>query len=485
MQVKKFEARTMKEALEMVKKQLGPEAIILSARDNRKRFGLVGEGSIEVTAAISEEVLQKKKYAESKLPTKLKDQFQAAPAKQQKQVMEKFINRYQEEQKVATPKVATRTRYIDIDDEVPENFMNSQADNTDQRAQPERVKSAAQRAWSAMNTYEAGIPSPEPSLKTKPVEVKATSNQGSEISSLQAELASLKQVISQFQKIPQTISGTHPGADYGLPYEMSATFEKLTRSGISPDYAGEILKIAQEQMPPLRYKNKALVDAWTARYLMDQTMVSSLTSQKRVQLFLGPSGSGKTSTMVKFAAHAVLQEKKKVVFFSTDTLKVGAADQLRIYAQILNVPFALLRQQSDWPYLMQQLSGYDLILCDFPGLSLKSTDENSLIRNLMPPSSIECDRHLVLSIASKNEDLFEMGRRYRITQFSDVIFTGLDSSNMHGSLYNFSRHFKVPLHSFGIGSKVPEDYEFASKERVLDLIFKISKIKNQAQSVEA
>ena len=58
MQVKKFEARTMKEALEMVKTQLGPDAIILSARDNNKSYGLVGEGSVEITAAVSEETRQ-------------------------------------------------------------------------------------------------------------------------------------------------------------------------------------------------------------------------------------------------------------------------------------------------------------------------------------------------------------------------------------------------------------------------------------------
>ena len=66
MQVKKFEARTMKEALEMVKTQLGPEAIILSARDNHRSFGLVGEGSVEITAAISEDSLQKRRFTQSK-----------------------------------------------------------------------------------------------------------------------------------------------------------------------------------------------------------------------------------------------------------------------------------------------------------------------------------------------------------------------------------------------------------------------------------
>jgi flagellar biosynthesis protein FlhF len=41
---------------------------------------------------------------------------------------------------------------------------------------------------------------------------------------------------------------------------------------------------------------------------------------------------------------------------------------------------------------------------------------------------------------------------------------------------NFQERFKVPLHSFGIGTRVPEDFEFATKERVVDFLFKISKV---------
>src|SRR6202522_439111 len=89
MQVKKFEAKTMKEALELVKVHLGPEAIILSAKDSHRGFGLMGERSVEVTAAVSEETLRKKKVAESKLREDLRERFQQIPAARQKQ----FINR--------------------------------------------------------------------------------------------------------------------------------------------------------------------------------------------------------------------------------------------------------------------------------------------------------------------------------------------------------------------------------------------------------
>lgn len=67
MQVKKFEAPTMKEAIKMIKNQLGPEAIILSAKDINKGFGLAGQKSVEVTAAVSEMTLRKNNWQKEHL----------------------------------------------------------------------------------------------------------------------------------------------------------------------------------------------------------------------------------------------------------------------------------------------------------------------------------------------------------------------------------------------------------------------------------
>ena len=64
MQVKKFEAKNMEEALSVIKRELGPEAIILSTKENKKAFGLLKRPSVEVTAAISDRALLKKKIAE-------------------------------------------------------------------------------------------------------------------------------------------------------------------------------------------------------------------------------------------------------------------------------------------------------------------------------------------------------------------------------------------------------------------------------------
>ncbi len=477
MQVKKFEARTMKEALEMVKTQLGPDAIILSARDNNKSFGLVGEGSVEITAAVSEETLQRKKFAESKLREQDQQRFQQSSARQQKELITKMVDKHTQKNKAPTP--ITQRRYIDIEED--ENQYARQ-----QQISEQRVRASAQRALHAFQEQEetftgtrrqpqAAAPAPV----AKPV-VKAGPDQESEaIRALKNEIASLKQVITQFQQMPQSFVGSHPGADYGINYDLSAIFQKLTTAGVAPEITADILTQAQETLPALKLKNKALVEAWVARHVLDATKIATNPTAGKIHCFVGPAGAGKTSTMIKMASNMVVREGKKVALFTTDTYKVGAADQMKIYAQILNVPFSVIRTQNDWHNLMRYLANVDCVLVDFTGLSLKNNEEIQMMRNLLPPQGLNPNIHLVLSANSKDGDVTELGRRYSMLNYKDVIFSGLDESAQHGTIYNFMRRFDIPLHSFGIGSRVPEDYEFATKERLLDLIFKITQLKQQ------
>jgi flagellar biosynthesis protein FlhF len=489
MQVKKFEARTMKEALEMVKTQLGPDAIILSARDNNKSYGLVGEGSVEITAAVSEETLQKKRFTESKMREQDKERFQKIPARQQKEFIHKMVEKHV--QKNAQPPQITQRRYIDIDEEELESSRQ-------QRVSEEKVKAAARRALQALNEQESRTPSnkgtagqygrgavaPKAQSAQAPVAKLAVpaarKNDNDEVRALKSEIENLRQVITNFQQMPQTFAGSHhPGADYGINYDLSFVYEKLMKAGMAPEIAAEMLTEAQETIPALKLKNKSLVEAWVARRVLDTTQIVSQPSQGKIHCFVGPAGAGKTSTLIKMASHMVVREGKKVALFTTDTFKVGAADQMKIYAQILNVPFSVIRSQADWGNLIRYLANVDCVLVDFTGLSLKNNDEMQMLRSLLPPGSMSPQVHLVLSANAKDTDATELGRRYSVLGFKDVIFSGLDESTQHGTIYNFQKRFQIPLHSFGIGPRVPEDYEFATKERLLDLIFRITQFQQR------
>lgn len=489
MQVKKFEATTMKEALEMVKNTLGPEAIILNAKDNTGSFGLMGKKSIEVTAAISEKQLLKKQWAESRLKEEELQKLRAKPARVQKQFIEKSVNRYtkQVQAEEATLRPMTRTRYIDIEDDGESQQLNNARGRTvesvlteigsqktfienDNTSGSQRVKQAAQSAY---KVFEEAVSVPTPSSVQKSVPQSTSLN---EVQSLKNEIQQLKAMLQNMSNpVHRTDIKLHPGAEFGISYEMSATFHKLTQAGISTDNVLELLQAAKKELGLDNCRKHALLEGWIAKTIMAQIKVKNASEAKPIQVFLGPSGSGKSSMLVKLASHYVLTKNKKVGILSCDTEKVGAVDQLRIYAQILNIPFGILKSKSDWGVIIDSLRSMDIILVDYPGMSLREMDEVEKLRQLLPHETAPCEKHLVLSAGLQDKDAFDIVERYRIANPTDIIFTKLDEAITHGLIYNFQKKYDLPLFSFGVGPKLPEDFEFSTQERVVDLIFKITK----------
>lgn len=504
MQVKKFEAKTMKEALELVKVHLGPEAIILSAKDTHRGFGLMGEKSVEVTAAVSEETLRKKKIAETRMREDLRQRFQQIPAAKQKQFINKVFKEATAERRetvgahVAADPVPAEVRaqmkgmrYIDIaDEEVAPAPQRRPASYTRAAARPQafvpppsapegvrpgrsaRVSAAAAAAASAaMATFNA----PPAQASVQAAQNTQAAAKSNEVRALESQVRELKAIVERFQQVPQVTMTMHPGAEQGLSFELSGVYQRLTGQGIQPQLVTSILRKAQKEMDPEALKKPALVDAWVVRHLLGTVEVTANPAAGRYHIFAGSTGQGKTTTLVKFASHLMLKEKKSIAIISLDTLKLGAADQLRLYAQILNVPFAIVRSPEEWRVAEQKLANVHHILVDCPGLSLHSQEEREWLRSMLPPASVSKATHFVQSVLARDEETYEIAGRYQALGFNDVIFTRLDEASRQGLIVNFQDRFKVPLHSFSFGPRIPEDFEFASKERVVDLLFKLSK----------
>lgn len=467
MQVKKFEASTMKEALEMVKTQLGPDAVILSAKPNN-RNGLLGKNSVEVTAAVSETTLNKKKFAESKLRDQDKKKFHASTARSQRTFIEDVITGYQKEQQEQQEKVRppiSRVSYIDINDEESQIPAGSVGKN---------VKSLLSKIMTDEFDIASDSPIDQMASRLKKAQV-AAAPQGPNVQELKEEISRLKGVIEGYRSdLPNKVS-LHPGANWGIPYELSFLFDRLTHIGISEENAFELVQTAQKQMNPIQLKDKSLVEAWLFKYLLENIKVSSDPTRGRVHIFAGAGGSGKTSSLIKFATHLVVAKKSSVAILTADNFKIGAADQLKILARILNVPFGVIRSNNDWEHYMKVFKNVDFILVDFPGLSLKNPQELQLLQQYLPPNSVVRTTHYVQSAVCRDSEALEMGKRYLALGFDDTIFTCVDEAVHHGIFFNFQKRFDVPIHSIGIGPKMPEDFEVAIKERVLDLMFKITK----------
>ena len=497
MNIRKFEARTMKEALEMVKTQLGPDAVILSAKEVSKGFGLGGVKSIEITAAYSENVLRQKQFVQSKMPVEQKNRFDRIAAKSQKEIIQKAM----EEQILKTQRDnAPRTlfsssmgtkKYIEIDeDQIPQTAPQAAATYS-RRATSNRATVARPVSLSTPSVSQGTLPQTVFQEQSAILTQQAQQAWGSmETQSLRNEIEQLKELINQFKSMPQNFVQSpvtantiqqHPGAEQGVNFDLSSYFVRLTQKGILPEVAADILVQAQNQLELHNQKRPQVMEAWIGKYILNSVPVVS-GGFEQFHFFVGPSGSGKSSSMIKLASQLVLQHKRRVALISADTIKVGADQQMKIFSEILNLPFISIRNPSDWSKVIPYLGQVDHVLVDFASLAMKTEDEFNYLKKMMPPVFENTRTHLVLSAKSKDSDLLEAVKRYEKIGIMDIIMTSLDEATQHGNIYNLARKQSLPFYAFSIGPKIPDDFERATAERVLDLILELTKHSNMQEN---
>jgi flagellar biosynthesis protein FlhF len=256
---------------------------------------------------------------------------------------------------------------------------------------------------------------------------------------------------------------------------MSENFEKLVKEGCSEKTAGLILNRCLEELGREKIKKETLVEGWIARFLMNEIQIAPPKTDRPVHMFVGPPGHGKTSSVVKFASYLVIEKGLRVAIISSDWKRIGNGDQLKTCAQILNVPFAVVRKKKDWLRIFSQLEDIDLFVVDTAGTSLKDLKETEIFRSLMPDPDIR-HIHYVISGSTRFEEAIAGVGRFMAYGLDDLVLTKIDECSSFGFIFDFSDQTGIPLHSFGIGPSVPDDLEMATRERVLDLIFRLTEI---------
>ena len=135
----------------------------------------------------------------------------------------------------------------------------------------------------------------------------------------------------------------------------------------------------------------------------------------------------------------------------------------------------MISSKDQWDQIIQESSDFDKLLVDTHGARFRSADEIQKLRDLLPPLGTDSRVHLVISATANDRDTIELAKRFSKIGFDDLIFTALDEACQHGHLLNFQNVVNKPFYAFGIGPKIPEDFEFATKDRLVDLLLNMTK----------
>jgi flagellar biosynthesis protein FlhF len=234
----------------------------------------------------------------------------------------------------------------------------------------------------------------------------------------------------------------------------------LLTAGYSPALARELTQAVDGRGDP-----SAAFDALTrtlASRLDCSQAVDDVVTRGGVYALVGPTGVGKTTTTAKLAARcAVRYGAGKLALLTTDSYRVGAQDQLRIYARILGVAVHTVSDRQDLRQALDSLRGKHLVLIDTVGMGQRDTKLGEQTALLAQP---EVQRLLLLNAAAQAQTLEEVVRIYRRqpehgTPIRDAgcIVTKLDEAVQIAPALDVAIRHALPLAYISAGQRVPED----------------------------
>ncbi len=187
---------------------------------------------------------------------------------------------------------------------------------------------------------------------------------------------------------------------------------------------------------------------------------------RRIKAFVGPTGVGKTTTLAKLAAHYCLEKRMKVGLITTDTYRIAAPEQLKVYAKIMGLPLDIVSDKDQFTRSLTNFADKDLILVDTPG---RSRQDDRCLTTLKSILSGDVETYLLLSPTAGREHLIEAADRFRILQYDRIILTKIDDCTIFGPIVDVLDMIGNPVSYLTTGQNVPKDIEKANPERLAQL----------------
>jgi len=270
---------------------------------------------------------------------------------------------------------------------------------------------------------------------------------------LTAEIAALRELVEQ-----QLAQFAWSDAQRRSPLRAQ-TMRDLLRAGFGPDVARSLT----QRMPDSGSARDA--HGWLTTEITDGIRCANgeddIVDRGGVYALTGATGVGKTTTAAKLAARcAVRRGAASLALVTTDSYRVGAHDQLRIYARILGLGVHTVNGPDDLRQALDSLRGKHLVLIDTVGMGQRDARVREHAMLLAQP---EVQRLVVLAATAQAETNDEVVNAYRPApdgsdhRFAGCIVTKLDEAARLGEVLDVVIRQRLVVHYLSTGQRVPED----------------------------
>jgi flagellar biosynthesis protein FlhF len=441
--IRTFKAATIQEAIEMVRRELGPEAVILQTRELPQpkffRWRKVKE-RIEVTAG---------KGVNVRIPKAVSS---AAPRRSAAattgETGNPVVRRPADDLLAPPPALLPRPAPVANPPKEPP------------RLPPNRIDSHSTPA--APLPREAGLGN----ASSPPVvnRLVAESPDGEAQNNITRQLNTIQQMMSQL-----TRNALHAAND--VPTELFQLYAEMIDVEVEEDLARELtqklknlLGDATSDLNLAKSRLRAIVES----EIRCAPPIAAKSGTRRVVALVGPTGVGKTTTIAKLAANFRLRDGIRMGLVTVDTYRIAAVEQLRTYAEIIDLPMKVVTTPREMRRALDELAGLDLVLIDTAGRSPRDELKIQELKSLLSEAQVD-EVHLVLSLAASARSLQATAEKFAAAGTTSLILTKLDEAIGLGSLISVARRIPLPVSYLTTGQDVPDDIEHALPGRIAAL----------------
>lgn len=253
----------------------------------------------------------------------------------------------------------------------------------------------------------------------------------------------------------------------------SELLNHLLNAGFSPGLSRQLA----EKLPAQHGSEQAL--DWAQSVLMQNMQTipdeSEVLDRGGVFALIGPTGVGKTTTTAKLAARYVMKNgSANLGLITTDAYRIGGHEQLRIYGKILGVMVHAVKDEADLKIALQELKNKHTILIDTVGVSQRDRMVAEQI-SMLHKAGTDIKKLLCLNATCTGETLTDVIKAYRGHGLGGAIITKLDEAATIGSVLDILIREKLMLYYMASGQRVPEDLHIGNKQFLMQHAFKLGK----------